>query len=113
LDAQPRHESQIMNTMKYLVLAPILACGLLVASCGTTTGDRALSGGLLGAGAGAAIGSMSGNAGAGAVIGGVAGAAVGALTSPQDINLGTPAWRRSHYCVRRDDNGRCTQTASR
>jgi len=49
-----------MNTMKHLLLAPILACGLVLASCGTTTGDRALSGGLLGAGAGAAIGSLSG-----------------------------------------------------
>src|SRR5262249_9488653 len=104
---------RLMSVVKFLVLAPTLACSLLVASCGTSPGDRALSGGLLGAGAGAAIGSMSGNMGSGAVIGGVAGAAIGALTSPRDIYLGTPAWRRSHYCVHRNDAGRCTRVARR
>jgi len=70
------------------------ACALLaLAACGTTPGDRAVSGGLIGAGTGAAIGSLSGNAGTGAIIGGVGGAAVGALTDPCTLNLGDPWWR--------------------
>jgi hypothetical protein len=70
----------------------LIAVSLLAAACGTTPGDRAASGGLLGAGAGAAIGSFSGNAGTGALIGGVAGAAAGALTDPCTVNLGDPVW---------------------
>jgi hypothetical protein len=74
---------------------PILCAvaGLTLAGCGYSTGDRAVSGGLLGAGAGAAIGSLSGSAGTGALIGGAAGAAGGALTSGSDVNLGRPIWR--------------------
>lgn len=77
--------------MRYLPML-LLAAGTL-AACGQSTGDRAVSGGLLGAGAGAAIGSLSGNAGTGALIGGAAGAAGGAATSPGTVNLGRPAWR--------------------
>jgi osmotically inducible lipoprotein OsmB len=54
------------------------AVAIVAAACGTTQGDRAASGGLIGAGAGAAIGSLSGNAGMGAVIGGLGGAVIGA-----------------------------------
>ena len=71
---------------RLMFLAAVAAFAL--SACGTTPGDRAVSGGLLGAGTGAAIGSLSGNAGAGAVIGGVAGAATGALTDPCSLNLG-------------------------
>jgi len=70
-----------------------ITAALALSACGTTQGDRAVSGGLIGAGAGAAIGSLAGNAGAGAVIGGVAGAATGALTDPCTLNLGDPWWR--------------------
>src|SRR5215510_440856 len=70
-----------------------VAAALLLNACGTTQGDRAASGGLIGAGAGAAIGSLSGNAGAGAVIGGVLGAATGVLVDPCTLNLGDPWWR--------------------
>ena len=75
----------------------LLVCGglTLAGGCGTTTGDRALSGGLLGAGTGALIGSVAGSAGKGALIGGLGGMAIGALTSPRDVNLGEPLWRRS------------------
>jgi hypothetical protein len=69
-------------TMKSGAMAAVLASALALAGCGTTPGDRAVSGGLLGAGAGAAVGSLYGDAGKGAVIGGVGGAAVGALTAP-------------------------------
>jgi len=63
-------------------IAAVLVAGLGLSACGHTPGDRAVSGGLLGAGGGAAIGSLYGDAGKGAVIGGVGGAALGALTTP-------------------------------
>lgn len=59
-----------------------LAAGLGLAACGNSPGERALTGGLLGAGTGAAIGSFSGNAGTGALIGGAVGAVGGAATAP-------------------------------
>ena len=77
--------------MKTISSALLLA--LALAACGYSPGDRAVSGGLLGAGAGAAVGSLSGNMGAGALIGGAAGAVGGAVTSPNTVNLGRPAWR--------------------
>ncbi len=79
--------------MRKLTIAALAATGLSLTACGYSTGDRAVSGGLLGAGAGAAVGSLSGNAGTGALIGGGAGALGGALTSPNAVNLGRPAWR--------------------
>jgi hypothetical protein len=48
------------------------AAVLLLAGCGTNQGDRAASGALIGAGAGAVI---------------------GAATDPCDLNLGDPFWR--------------------
>lgn len=79
--------------MRKSTLALLAAASIGLGACGYSTGDRAASGGLLGAGTGAAIGSLSGNAGTGALLGGVAGAAGGALTSPNTVNLGRPAWR--------------------
>src|SRR5437870_4147499 len=75
-------------------IVPVAFAAMFVAACGSDPGDRAVSGGLLGAGAGAAIGSVTGGAGTGAVIGGVSGAALGALTKPDQIDLGRPIWRR-------------------
>lgn len=63
-----------------------LVAGLMVglAACGETPGGRAVTGGLLGAGTGAAIGAATGgNAGTGALIGGGVGAAGGAVTAPR------------------------------
>jgi osmotically inducible lipoprotein OsmB len=60
---------------------------LALAACGENQGERALSGGLIGAGGGAAAGALLGNPAAGAVIGGAAGAATGAFTSPRQIDL--------------------------
>jgi hypothetical protein len=74
-------------------LTMVLGLAGLLAGCGYSTGDRAVSGGLLGAGAGAALGSLTGSAGTGALLGGAAGAAGGALTGPGTVNLGRPAWR--------------------
>lgn len=78
-----------------LAIAATLSCLVALSGCGTTPSDRALSGGLLGAGTGAVIGAMTGSAAAGAVFGGLGGAALGALTTPDKINLGEPAWRHS------------------
>ena len=74
--------------------ALICACGLLLSACGSTTTDRALSGGGIGAAGGAALGALTGGSAlGGALIGGAAGAAAGALTSRDDIDLGKPVWR--------------------
>ena len=68
---------------------------VMVASCGETTSDRALSG----AGIGAAVGGVGsavfgGNPLTGAAVGGAVGAATGGLTKEKDINLGTPIWKK-------------------
>lgn len=73
--------------LRTLMMGTVVVSALALAGCGTSPGERALSGGLLGAGAGAAIGAATGNPGAGAAIGGVAGAAAGALSDPCDVNL--------------------------
>jgi osmotically inducible lipoprotein OsmB len=63
-----------------VVLVCLLA--LSVTACGRTPGTRAVTGGLLGAGGGAALGSATGlGAGTGALIGGGAGAIGGAATA--------------------------------
>jgi osmotically inducible lipoprotein OsmB len=78
------------------IVTTVLLCGLTLglAACGRSTGDRAVSGGLLGAGAGAAVGAVTGGSLAtGALIGGALGAAGGAVTKPNTVNLGRPIWR--------------------
>ena len=60
------------------------ALTLSLAACGEEPGTRAVTGGLLGAGAGAAVGAATGgNAGTGALIGGGVGAVGGAVTAPR------------------------------
>jgi uncharacterized membrane protein len=66
--------------MYQFATALMLAGSLVVLSaCGTTTGQRAGSGALMGAAGGALIGSLSGDAGAGALIGAGTGALGGYL----------------------------------
>jgi osmotically inducible lipoprotein OsmB len=72
----------------------IAVATLLLAGCGTSTGDRAISGGAIGAAGGAVIGSLVGAPLAGAALGGAGGAAIGGLTSPSDVDLGKPIWKR-------------------
>jgi osmotically inducible lipoprotein OsmB len=67
--------------MLRIIIAGFLLAAL--AGCGNDPGIRALSGGAIGAGGGAAIGALAGNAGAGALIGGAAGAIGGAATTPR------------------------------
>lgn len=75
-------------------VALAFASTLALAACGHTTEDRALSGGAIGAGAGAVGGALLGSPVTGALLGGAAGAAGGALTKDSDIDLGKPVWRR-------------------
>ena len=64
-------------------VAVTLALLLALAACGESPGGRAVSGGLLGAGAGAAVSGITGGSlGTGALVGGGIGAAGGALTAP-------------------------------
>lgn len=86
------------HVAKNRLMAAAAAVALIAAStslgaCGQSKGDRAMSGGAIGAGVGAVGGALTGNTLGGAVIGGAAGAATGALTDEDQINLGKPAWR--------------------
>ena len=77
----------------YRILA-VLVMAVALAGCGKTVGDRAVSGGAIGAATGAAGAAIiGGDVGGGALLGGAAGAAAGALTDEEDIDLGTPWWR--------------------
>lgn len=82
----------ILRAIRSFALA-ISVAGLL-AACGTHPGERAVTGGALGAATGAAVGAVTGgSAAAGAIIGGIGGAALGAITSPRHVYLGRPIWR--------------------
>ncbi len=66
--------------VRYIALLAVVAG---VAACGSSPGDRALTGGAIGAGTGAVIGSTTAvGVVPGAVVGGVAGAAIGVVTTP-------------------------------
>ena len=66
---------------KYLVLATLL---LSTAACGDTWGQRAVTGGGIGAGSGALIGALTPlGVLPGALVGGAVGAGVGAATTPK------------------------------
>ncbi len=83
-----------------------LALALTVSACGTTPGERGVSGGGLGAAAGAVNGAVTGlSVLNGALIGAAVGAVGGALTRPEQINLGKPAWES------RSDAGRSSTAA--
>jgi len=71
-------------TNKIMAALVVGLVSLSLTACGRTPGGRAVSGGLLGAGAGAGVGAATGgNVGTGALIGGGVGAAGGALTAPR------------------------------
>ena len=80
--------------MKLIFAAGIITSVMLLSGCGTTPGERTLSGAGIGAGVGAVGGAMmGGNPLTGAVLGGTAGGAAGGLTKEKDINLGKPVWK--------------------
>lgn len=76
--------------------AALIGAALLISACGTAPPDRAASGGGIGMATGAIIGVLTGGVSvlAGALIGGAAGAVGGAVTTPEQVNLGEPIWKR-------------------
>lgn len=69
-----------MRHMKLILPALLM---LSLAACGNTPGRRAVTGGLLGAGAGAGIAAIAGGPVLGAaLVGGAGGAIIGAVTTP-------------------------------
>jgi len=80
--------------MKSTSLIALLSLSLLtLGACGSSTSDRALSGGGIGAGVGLVGGALVGAPLTGAAIGGAVGAGTGALTDEDDVDLGKPFWR--------------------
>ncbi len=70
-----------MSALKFMAFAAIL---LGASACGDTWGQRAVTGGAIGAGSGAVVGSATGvGVLPGALIGGAVGAGVGAATTPE------------------------------
>lgn len=68
--------------MRRKPLLLVAAMSLALAACGNSPGSRAVTGGLLGAGAGAGVSAATGgNVGTGALIGGGLGAVGGAVTA--------------------------------
>jgi osmotically inducible lipoprotein OsmB len=78
-----------------LGIVMVLALGL--GACGTTPGDRAATGAIVGGTSGALIGIAFGGVGigAGAFVGAAIGAGVAVITKPEQLNLppGKPVWR--------------------
>ncbi len=82
-----RHYQSIITTASIVAI-------LTLTGCGSSTSDRALSGGGIGAGVGAVGGALIGGSPVtGALVGGAAGAATGALTKDKDVDLGKPIWK--------------------
>ena len=81
-----------MKTSRWIILG---ATAMLLAACGSSPGDRAVSGAGVGAATGAGIGAIFGGVGAipGALIGGAVGGTTGAVTDDDEVNLGNPVWR--------------------
>jgi osmotically inducible lipoprotein OsmB len=79
--ATPCSAMQVEDTMRTTTLTLLFGALLGLAACGETTGTRAVTGGLLGAGAGAGVSALTGGKPAtGALIGGGVGAVGGAVT---------------------------------
>jgi osmotically inducible lipoprotein OsmB len=73
---------------------PLLVAGLVLSGCGTTAGERAVTGAGIGAAGGAVVGALVGAPLVGAAIGGSVGAATGALTTNSNVDLGKPVWKQ-------------------
>src|ERR1700722_4541313 len=86
--ARAEREGEVMHRS----LIALALAGVTLAACGTSTGDRGLSGAGIGAATGAVAGAMVGAPLEGAAIGAGTGAAVGAMTSPSAVDLGKPVW---------------------
>lgn len=76
--------------------AAAIASVVLLAACGTSEPGRVQGGAAAGAATGATVGLVGGPVGVavGAVIGGGAGALTGASTTPKQVDLGEPVWKK-------------------
>ncbi|WP_083007721.1 hypothetical protein [Halomonas sp. GT] len=80
--------TRLTKTPRLLTLSAIAALTLVLAGCGSTTGERAASGAGVGAAVGAgAAAATGGDVTQGAAVGAGAGAATGAATDEDDISL--------------------------
>ena len=78
-----------MTNVKLRSTIILMLAALGLAGCGYSPGHRALTGGAIGAGAGAIVGAVTGiGPGTGALIGGGAGALTGAATTHNQVNFG-------------------------
>ena len=82
--------------MKLQSMLTLTAAALLVAACGASEPGRVQGGAAAGAASGATVGLVGGPVGVavGAVVGGGAGALAGASTTPKQVDLGPPVWKR-------------------
>lgn len=68
---------------------------LLLSACGTSPGERSVSGAGIGAAGGAIVGAVTGlSVLNGALIGTAVGAVTGAVTDKDTVNLGEPIWKQ-------------------
>lgn len=84
------------SVARHLGMAMMIGSTLALAACGSTPGERALTGGGAGAAAGAGLAAITGGSIAGgAAVGAAAGAVTGAVTNECQFNL---FQRRPAYC---------------
>nr|WP_306266842.1 hypothetical protein [Pararhizobium sp. IMCC3301] len=84
--------------LRQLGMTVMFGTTLALAACGSTPGERAVTGAGAGAAAGAGLAAATGGSiGGGAVIGAAAGAVTGAVTNECQFNL---FQRRPAYCFR-------------
>lgn len=74
-------------------MALVLGAALMLAACGQTPTDRAVTGAGLGAAGGAMVGALVGAPAIGALVGAAGGATVGAATDLSEIYLGKPVYK--------------------
>lgn len=80
--------------LRQVLPATMIAAAFALSACGSSTGDRGLSGAGIGAAAGTAVGAVTGlGIIEGALIGAAAGGLSGALTDEDTIDLGEPWWK--------------------
>lgn len=94
--SEKKETTMITKTVNKIFMgALVLIAVSTLVGCGTTPQDRAISGAGVGAAAGAVTGAIVGGSPAmGAALGAAAGSMVGASTNAEDVNLGTPAWKK-------------------
>jgi hypothetical protein len=93
--ADPGHVEKA-SVMRMISTAALLGTLCLVAACGRSEPGRVQGGAAAGAASGATVGLVGGPVGVvvGGVVGGGAGAIAGASTTPKQVDLGEPVWKR-------------------